>query len=445
MLGPMGYGVVTMPGGRRRAVWYAGFAVYAAGVALFSGPGLDHWWGTWAAGGYAVAAVISAATSGRAWGGRLAIAASLAGALAAPALWLMTREPTPPDVAVVARSGALLLHHGTPYLPVAALSAGGWLAYNPYLPVMALFGLPGALGLPGKTWPWLIAGTFLLLYATFLVTLAPRAGGRRRAALGHAAFWLSCPVMAFPLTMGITDPPVIALTCLALALLARSGRAASARAGDRDTVAAALVLGVACAMKYTAWPALAIIAVMVAARNGARSAVRFTLVVLAAAAALVAALAPAALRHPASILQNTVAYPLGLTSAKSPAQSPLPGHLLATLGSGGHLAALVLLAAAGLATAASLVLVAAGHARRGRAAHRHRADRAVPAVPGDALRLLHLPDLPVRVGNARGPGGNRRGAPRQRSTCCCPTSPRRDAGGRRAGASAGLDDGRRTG
>jgi hypothetical protein len=257
---------------------------------------------------------------------------------------------------VVARSGVLLLHHGTPYLPVAALSAGGWLAYNPYLPVMALFGLPGAFGAPGKTWPWLIAGTFLLLYATFRVTLGPRADGRRRAAFGHAAFWLACPVMAFPLTMGITDPPVIALTCLALALLARSGRALDDRAGRRDAVLAALVLGVACAMKYTAWPALAIIAVMVATRNGTRSAVKFTVTALAAAAALVAALAPAALRHPASILQNTVAYPLGLTSAKSPAQSPLPGHLIATLGSGGHLAALVLLAAAGLATVAWLVI-----------------------------------------------------------------------------------------
>src|SRR6185437_7572347 len=189
ILGRMGYGVVMTGGGRRAAAWYAGFAVYAAGVALFSGPGLDHWWGTWAAGGYAAAAVIAAVTArsagaGRARGGRLAIAVSLAGALAAPALWLMTKEPTPPDVAVVARSGALLLHHGTPYLPAAALSAGGWLAYNPYLPVMALFGLPGALGVPGKTWPWLIAGTFLLLYATFRVTLAPRAGGSRRAALG---------------------------------------------------------------------------------------------------------------------------------------------------------------------------------------------------------------------------------------------------------------------
>jgi hypothetical protein len=328
--------------------------VYAAGVALFSGPGLDHWWGTWAAGGYAAAALISALAKGRAWSGRLAIAVSLAGALAAPALWLMTMEPVPPDVAVVARSGALLLHHGTPYLPAAALSAGGWLAYNPYLPVMALFGLPGALGLPGKTWPWLIAATFLLLYATFRVTLGPRAGGR--GPLGHAAFWLACPVMAFPLTMGITDPPVIALTCLALALLARGLASPRGRAGGRDMIAAGLVLGVACAMKYTAWPALAIIAVMVGTRHGARSAVRFTAVVLAAAAALVAALAPAALRHPASILRNTVDYPLGLTQAKSPAASPLPGHLLATLGSGGHLAALVLLAAAGLATVASLAL-----------------------------------------------------------------------------------------
>src|SRR5580698_4030305 len=276
MLGRMGNRLLAMFNGRHRAAWYAGFAVYAAGVALFSGPGLDHWWGAWAAGGYAVAAVVTVAAAGRAWSGRVAVAASLAGALAAPALWLMTREPVTPDVAVVARSGVLLLHHGTPYLPVTALSAGGWLAYNPYLPVMALFGLPGALGLPGQTWPWLIAVTFLLLYATFLVTLAPRADGRRRRALGHAAFWLACPVMAFPLTMGITDPPVIALTCLALALLMRGQRTPGGGAWNRDTAAAALVLGVACAMKYTAWPALAIIVVMVAVRDGPRSAVKFT-------------------------------------------------------------------------------------------------------------------------------------------------------------------------
>ena len=113
----------------------------------------------------------------------------------------------------------------------------------------------------------------------------------------------------------------------------------------------AAVIGVACAMKYTAWPTLAVITVMVAARDGARAAVRFAGAALGAAAALSVALAPGALQDPAAILRNTVAYPLGLTAARSPAQSPLPGHLLATLGPAGHAAAIALLAAAGIALA----------------------------------------------------------------------------------------------
>ena len=318
--------------------WYAGFALYAAGVALFSGLGQDHWWGTWAAGGYAVAAAVALVARRYARGGRgltaASVGVSVAGALIAPTAWLMATAPNLPDVTVVARSGVLLLHHGTPYLPV-----------------MALFGLPGALGVPGGTRPALIVATFLLLYATFRVLRVPRL-----AALGWAALALSSPIIAFPLTMGITDPPVIALTCLTLALLARRPGPGDARAIHRGLVLGAVVLGVACAMKYTAWPALAVTAVMVARRDGTRAGVTFAGTALGTAAALVVALAPAALRHPAAIVANTVAYPLGLTTAKSPAQSPLPGHLLATLGPGGHLAAIVLLAVAGIAIAASLVL-----------------------------------------------------------------------------------------
>jgi hypothetical protein len=51
---------------RRPAAWYAGFALYAAGVALFSGLGLDRWWGIWAAGGYAAAAALAACWRARA-------------------------------------------------------------------------------------------------------------------------------------------------------------------------------------------------------------------------------------------------------------------------------------------------------------------------------------------------------------------------------------------
>jgi hypothetical protein len=146
--------------------------------------------------------------------------------------------------------------------------------------------------------------------------------------------------------VGITDPPVLALTCLALALLARP---ATGRVWP-----AALALGAACAMKYTAWPALIVLTVMIAARDGRRAAARFAATATTAAAILAAALAPAAVAAPAALILNTLAFPLGLTRARTPAQSPLPGHLLASLGPAGHLAAIMLLITAGLAIAASL-------------------------------------------------------------------------------------------
>jgi hypothetical protein len=62
------------------------------------------------------------------------------------------------------------------------------------------------------------------------------------------------------------------------------------------------------------------------------------------------------LAEPAALLQNTVLYPLGMTLHKTPAASPLPGHLLAATGQTGHLAAIGLLITAGLGVAASLVL-----------------------------------------------------------------------------------------
>jgi hypothetical protein len=344
---------------RRPAAWLAGFALYAAGVALFSGRGLDRWWGIWAAGGYAIAAVCAVAVAARhrsrgargAQAGALATATAtaVAGALVAPLVWLATRGPITPDALVVARSGVLLLHHGTPYLQSAELARGGWLAYNPYLPVMAVFGLPKALGLPGllaDPRPWLAAATFLILLATFRISGISRIGRIPVTPLGLAALAVCSPVMAFPLAEGITDPPVIALTCLALALLIRFGGA---------DWRPAVVLGVVCAMKYTAWPALAVLIVMVMVRDSRRAAVRFTAIALGAAIALTAALAPAGILHPAGIVANTVAYPLGLTAARSPAASPLPGHLLAALGPAGHAAAIALLLAAGAALLASLI------------------------------------------------------------------------------------------
>jgi hypothetical protein len=346
---------------RRLAGWYALFALYAGAVAVFSGPGDDRCWGIWASLGYTAAAALAGAWPGRR-GRAAALGASLAGALAAPVTWLAVRAPATPDVVVVTRSAALLLHHGTPYLPAAQLAHDGWLCYDPYLPLMAVFGLPRALGLAGLAGdprPWLAAATFLVLAAAFWI-----AAGRARPAgagpagtrparwrlarpLGLAAFATASPVLAFPLSLGITDPPVLALTCLTLALISRP--AGSARG------AAAIAIATACAMKYTAWPALVVLTAMAAARDGARVAARFAATAVAAAVLISAALAPAAVAAPAALVQNTLAFPLGLARARTPAQSPLPGHLLAGLGSAGRLAAIILLVAAGLAVAASLL------------------------------------------------------------------------------------------
>src|ERR1700735_3055405 len=122
---------------RRPAAWYAGFALYAAGVAMFSGRGLDRWWGIWAAGGAGGAFAVAARPGRRGARGNqaCALAVAVAGALMAPLVWLATREPVTPDALVVARSGVLLVHQGTPYLQPAALARGGWLRYNPHLPV----------------------------------------------------------------------------------------------------------------------------------------------------------------------------------------------------------------------------------------------------------------------------------------------------------------------
>jgi hypothetical protein len=355
---------------RRMAAWFAAFACYAGVVALTSG-GSDAVWGRWAVGAYALTAIwlwCSRRTAGP-------LLVSLGFALVAPMVWLAVRAPATADVSVVARSAVLLVHHGSPYLPASQLVT--WQAYNPYLPAMAIFGLPHAAGLPGVLGDpriWMTLTSAALLVAAFCIA-APRGvrgrTGWRMTAVRKTAFLAASPVLALPLAVGITDPPVLALLCFALAcasrlpaerplagsqLEARLPRALLGRSLLSWPVLAGLAVGAACAMKATAWPALPVIAAMFWTRDGARTAVRFAATSAATAAALVVATAPALVLKPSAFFQNTVEYPLGLTRQLTPATSPLPGHLLASTGPAGHTIAVGLLALAGLAFAASLVL-----------------------------------------------------------------------------------------
>src|SRR5262249_12411039 len=79
-----------------------------------------------------------------------------------------------------------------------------------------------------------------------------------------------------------------------------------------------------------------------------RNAWRFLGITVLVAGTLAVVMAPAALADPYAFLQNTVLFPLGLTQHKTPAASPLPGHLLANTGMAGHWAAVGLLIAAGI-------------------------------------------------------------------------------------------------
>jgi Glycosyltransferase family 87 len=332
---------------RRLLIANGAFAIYATALAVITGHA-DRTWAIWAAAGYGVTTVIFWLTRHKNVPLILPMLVALAGALAAPVTWLASRVAPTAEVKVISESAYLLLHHGTPYLGAGQLD--NVLSYNPYLPVMALFGMPralGATGLFGDPRVWLTAVSIALIWAAFSVAAPHRhCDDCRHRVLLSTVFIAASPVIAFPLAVGITDPPVIALMFLTLALIAKPS----------GLTRAAAALGVAAAMKATAWPAVPVLTAMLAARDGVRKAWRFAAATIVIAIGLAVLLAPAELASPYSFLQNTVLFPLGLTKHQTPAASPLPGHLLADTGMAGHWAAVGLLAAAGVAFVVWLIV-----------------------------------------------------------------------------------------
>lgn len=325
------------------ALWWALCAAAALGLAGCSSLGPHRVWGTAAGAGYLAAALL--ASRGRS--PRTAGAVAVTGAVLLPLLWLLVGDRAQLEVRVVARSAGLLLAEGTPYLQRPVVPED----FNPYLPGMAVFGLPEAVAGPGGplTDPRLWMGAAFL--GAFALALPV---GSRSAPLRWIA---ACPLVALPLAVGGVDLPVAGLMCLGLAL------AGQGRAG-----AAGLALGAAAALKWTAWPAIPVALALLAAasrsagrpadrgegrRPADRAAARCGLVALLTAAALVL---PAALREPGAFRAHVVDFPLGLTDAVSSAASPLPGHLLATHVPGGRTLALLLLGVSALLIALSLLL-----------------------------------------------------------------------------------------
>ncbi|WP_405791203.1 glycosyltransferase 87 family protein [Streptomyces sp. NBC_00029] len=327
----------------RTARWTTGWllaAAWALSFPLFSSLEPHRLWGWCAAAGYLVAA--GATLSGHR---RAGLAAALLGALALPLLWLVLTGQGQSEVTVIERSGRLLLESGRLYVdrPAAVQE------YTPYLPGMALLGVPRALLGSGDGWVvrllgdariWCAAALFGCLWAARRLL-----GGAPGRLLGSGPGRLlpvlvASPVVALPLAVSGVDLPLAGLCCLALA----------AAAAGRPALAGAALAG-ACALKWTALPAVAVAVALLAACRGGRPAVRCGLVAAGGTALLVL---PGALLQPAELWHQVFAFPTGRARVPTPASSPLPGHLLAELVPWGWYLTVGLLLAGGLAVALSL-------------------------------------------------------------------------------------------
>ncbi len=322
--------------------WLAGIfavsAIWAVLVAVLSNDHVHQLWGEMAAAGYGLA-VVALLVIRHARSADIALAFGFLGGLIVPLAYLAARGLMQPEVWVVANSGASLVHHDTPYTDVAALAkTQDPNAYNPYLPMMALFGLPRTffnLGLITDPRVW-FGVVFCVVFWLALRHAGARDPGRWTVLVA------ATPVIAFELAVGGTDVPMVAFLCLGFAYL-----------WQRKPTLAGLALGIGASMKATAWPALVVAVALLAVNDGKRAVRNFTLSALAVVAVCVG---PFIVDHPKALVDNTIMFPLGLTHIQSAARSPLPGYIIASAWPhAGHAIVVALLALAGVVVAASLI------------------------------------------------------------------------------------------
>ncbi|GAA1071087.1 MULTISPECIES: hypothetical protein [Kitasatospora] len=334
---------VRRPAARRlaghRGVQLLGCAIaagWAAAFPLVSDLPNQVFWGTLAGPAYGIAGLLCLVLPRRI-APRAAAAVALVGAVLLPLVLLAVHGRHQSEVMVVERSAHLMLLSGDPYLAAPVRAAD----YNPYLPTMVLFGLPRAvLGSAGPA-AMLLGDARIWFALTFLGCMLGSwwllRPAHDRAPLLPLAVLTASPLIGLALAVGGVDLPLIGVCCLAMALAAR-GRA----------TAAGVVLALACTLKWTAWPALPVAALLIWRLYGRLPAARAALIAVGASVAVVL---PFALLDGQEMREQVVRFPLGLAAVQTPAGSPLPGKVLAGLGPTGHTISLTLLCLGGLAVA----------------------------------------------------------------------------------------------
>ena len=320
----------------RDAVLYALAALFSLGLGMFSTDSAQWHWGFMTVGPYALAAVMAWAsikvsvryeTRVRVGLLSLVVVGAVLVPLAMEVHW-RTEQPTrgfaQPEVPVIERAASDIVKFGTPYQsywrnghlvnPVPHIPS--YESFFPYFPLMSVFGLPHAEASSSSP---LSDARVVMTVMTMLTGGAAlfllRAS--RRQKIRVAQFLVALPTGALFLATGGDDMPILALSLLGVVALQR-----------RANNMAGISLGLAAAMKLTAWP-LALGALLVARDHDDRTAWRRVALWIVSIGAVTTL--PFAVSSPFAFLSNVVAFPLGLAHVASPAASPLPGHLLTDL------------------------------------------------------------------------------------------------------------------
>ena len=332
------------------AVLYAAAAVFALGIGLTSTANAQWHWGYLSVIPYSVAALAAWAFSRVPARLETRVRVALAGfvvlgAVAMPLVMEVRWRTEQPEVTVVQRGATDIATNGTPYqsywrdghLVHQVANVPPYESFFPYFPTMAIFGVPAA----EATRPSPLSDARIWMTLMTLLTCASalwwlRGGARQK--LRVVQFLIALPTGALFLATGGDDMPILALLLLGVVALQH-----------RRVNLAGVSLGLAAAMKLTAWP-VALGALLVARDAHDRPAWRR--VALWTGAIVTVTIAPFALSNPFAFLSNVLAFPLGLAHVASPAASPLPGHLLTNLWApAGHLLTPLTLLAGGYLSA----------------------------------------------------------------------------------------------
>lgn len=228
-----------------------------------------------------------------------------------------------PEVGVIERSGQLLSKGQDPYRAyekhgqvvneIPGLPA--FESFFPYFPLMGVFGLPSAATHESKgLTDARIVMTLMTLLASGWALALLRLTKERKFRVAQVL--IALPTGALFLSTGGDDMPILALLLLGVAALQR-----------RQTNLTGISLGLAAALKLTAWPMAAGALLVVHNKEGRSTWKRLLLWI---SAIVVVTTVPFVFRAPAAFMSNVFAFPLGLAGVASPAASVLPGHLLTT-------------------------------------------------------------------------------------------------------------------